>query len=167
MSSAMYIAAVTRVRATEMLKDPPSLGARPSATGIDKLRKHVRDGLMKEPSPQSEDWGYSGMAEDDAIYELRAPDRPWVPTPNPGDHRPIDPELDQAGQNDATVQWAVRRGRYVSEQNIRAALAVCMNEAVDPAFRRSPAVRLSGAGSTAPPTTCACACASWACTTAA
>ena len=57
MSSTMYVAAVTRDRAAEMLKNPPKLGRRPNSTGIDNLRKHIRDGLMKEPSPQSEDWG--------------------------------------------------------------------------------------------------------------
>ena len=136
MSSAMYVAAVSRDRAAEMLRNPPSLGARPSATSIDALRKFFSDALATEPSRQSPDLGFSGMVEEDAIYALRSPGNPWIPTPNPGEHRPIDPELNTAGQNDATVQWACERGHFMSEQNIKAALAVAMNEAVDKAFRR-------------------------------
>ena len=136
MSLTSYVMAVSRERAMTLLKSPPSMAPRPNATNIDAFQKYCRDGLAGEPSHQSQDWGFSGMIEEAEIYALRSPNNPFVRTANPGEHRPIDPALNTAGQNDSVVVSSARKGRYETKKNIAAALAAAMNAVVPEAFRR-------------------------------
>ena len=64
----------------------PSLSPRPSLTNIRALTIYLVNKLVGIPSQQSEEQGYSGMAQQEEVYALTGK-TPWVNWPDPGNHQ--------------------------------------------------------------------------------
>ena len=65
----------------------PSLAPRSCATNIRALAIDLIDKLTIIPSEQTADLGYSGLAEQDAVYALQT-NTPWANFINPGQVHP-------------------------------------------------------------------------------
>ena len=77
------------------------------------------------------------MTTQTEVYALKS-NTPWRDTPDPGPHRPIDPSLNTAGQNDAEVEFKFNKSVFDSEQNIKRAVIASLNKAVPKEYRRIP-----------------------------
>ena len=132
----MSVPTVTLEEAIKTVGTAPSLAPRPSGTNIRTLTKYFVKKLASIPSNQSRDHGYSGMIEQKEVYALKC-NIPWQDAGDPGPHRKVDPQLNTAGQNDATVEYNFSKGVFDSEQNIRRAVIAQLNQAVPAAYRRN------------------------------
>ena len=74
---------VTYADAVAAIGTLPSLAPRPCSTNIRALTVDLIDKLTIIPSEQSADLGYSGLAEQDAVYALQT-NVPWANWINPG-----------------------------------------------------------------------------------
>ena len=73
---------VTYADAVAAIGTLPSLAPRPCSTNIRALTVDLIDKLTIIQSEQSADLGYSGLAEQDAVYALQT-NVPWTNWPNP------------------------------------------------------------------------------------
>ena len=73
---------VTFADAVASIGTLPSLAPRPCATNIRALTIDLIDKLTIIPSEQTADLGYSGLAEQDAVYALQT-NTPWANFINP------------------------------------------------------------------------------------
>ena len=131
----MSIPPVTIEIANDLLANPPTLHPRPNGTNIRALVQWYDQKLGSIPSQQSREHGYSGMTTQTEVYALKS-NTPWRDTPDPGPHRPIDPSLNTAGQNDAEVEFKFNKSVFDSEQNIKRAVIASLNKAVPKEYRR-------------------------------
>ena len=103
---------VTFADAVAAIGTLPSLAPRPSATNIRALATNLIDKLTTIPSEQTEDLGYSGLAEQDAVYALQT-NTPCQNFQNPGRVPPT---------KDA---WTREQSRVAA--NLHAAQKMCYN----------------------------------------
>ena len=75
------------------------------------------------------------MTSQPAVYALKC-NRPWVETQDPRPHRPINPLLNTARQNDAKVEFKFNKSVYDLEQNMKRAVIAGLNKAVPKEYRR-------------------------------
>ena len=104
---------VTFADAVAAIGTLPSLAPRPCATNIRALAINLIDKLTIIPSEQTADLGYSGLAEQDAVY-ARQTNTPWANFINPGQVPPT---------NDA---WTSEQSRVA--RNLHAAQKLCYDE---------------------------------------
>ena len=107
----MSVPTVTLEEATKTVGTAPSLAPRPSGTNIRTLTKYFVKKIASIPSNQSRDHGYSGMIKQKEVYALKC-NIPWRDAGDPGPHRKVDPQLNTAGQNDATVEYIFSKGVF-------------------------------------------------------
>ena len=99
------------------------------------------DKLNIIPSEQSADLGYSGLAEQDAVYALQT-NVAWANWPNPGQVPPTDnawtPEQSRMARN----LDAANKLSYDTELNVRRTINAALNAAIPRTFRRVPGGRM-------------------------
>ena len=127
---------VTFEEAQRQIGQLPSVGPRPNATNIRNLEVALFDSLEGIPSQQSHEYGYKGMAQQLAEYALISND-PWIPFPNPGNHRVINPALTAQQQRDEDALYAARRIVWVSQDNVQRASIAALNVAVPKEYKRT------------------------------
>ena len=127
---------VTFEEAQHQIGQLPSVGPRPNATNIRNLEVALFDSLEGILSQQSHEYGYKSMAQQLAEYALISND-PWIPFPNPGNHRVINPALTAQQQCDEDALYAARRIVWVSQDNVQRASIAALNVAVPKEYKRT------------------------------
>jgi len=74
---------ITYNEAAEFLKNPPTMLPRPDFAKLRALRKHMTQALKQLVCPQSQIYGWTGMAMAPGLYSLIEPTAFTIP-PNPG-----------------------------------------------------------------------------------
>lgn len=120
--------------ATAAIGTLPSLHPRPSHANIRALERDLFDKLETLQSTQSEEWGFRGLAEQPAEYALKST-TPWVPSPNPGQHRPLG--LNAGDTRDAEAVYLAEKSAYQAQATVTRAIIAALNLAVPKAFKRS------------------------------
>ena len=133
----MSIQNITLEMATALIGTLPSLAPRPTGASIRALEQDLIKKMGSVPSHQSRKHGYIGMVMQPVLYARRC-NIPWADFADPGPHRVIDPSMNMAGQNDLLVDWTYKKGVYDSENNVRAAVIVGLNQAIPPEYRQMP-----------------------------
>ena len=109
---------VTFADAVAAIGTLPSLAPRPCATNIRALATDLIDKLTIIPSEQTADLGYSGLAEQDAVYALQT-NTPWENFRNPGQVPPTNDAGTREQSRVATNLHAAQKMCYDSESNVR------------------------------------------------
>ena len=76
------------------------------------------------------------MAQQLAEYALIS-NEPWIPFPNPGNHRVINPALTTQQQRDEDALYTARRIVWVSQDNVQRASIAALNVAVPKEYKRT------------------------------
>ena len=115
----------------------PSLAPRPCATNIRALTVNLINKLTIVPSERTADLGFSGLAEQDAVYALQT-NVPWVNFINPGQVPATDPLWTREESAAAVLLHAALKICWDSESNMRCAINAALNKVVPRTFRRVP-----------------------------
>ena len=114
-----------------------SLAPRPCSTNIQALAINLMDKLTIIPSEQTADLGYSGLAEQDAVYALQT-NVAWANWPNPGQVPPTDDAWTAEQSRTARNLHTANKLYYDSESNVRRTTNAAINTAIPRTFCRVP-----------------------------
>ena len=128
---------VTYADAVAAIGTLPSLAPRPCSTNIRALTVDLIDKLTIIPSEQSADLGYSGLAEQDAVYALQT-NVPWTNWLNPGQILMTNEAWTSDQSRTARTIYTSKKLCWVSESNILRATNAAINVAIPRTFRRVP-----------------------------
>ena len=113
----------------------------PCATNIRALAIDLIDKLTNIPSEQTADLGYSGLAEQDAVYALQT-NSPWADFLNPGQVPLTNDAWTSKQSRVARNLHTAQKLCYDSESNVRRAINAALNAAIPRIFRRVPGDRM-------------------------
>ena len=120
---------VTFADAVGAIRTLPSLAPRPCSTNIRALGIELIDKLTIIPSEQTADLGYSGLAEQDAVYALQT-NVAWANFINPGQVPPTDDAWTSKQSRTARNLHTAQKLCYDSESNVRRAINAALNAAI-------------------------------------